>query len=83
MITDALLNILKAVIEWVISVRPSLDIDPPAGAGEVFGRMKGFDAVVPVTETLVVVGVVVFVVGGLLLWKWTIKLVDWIAAVIP
>ena len=83
MIIDALLKILKALVQWVIATRPPWEVHLPQGVTQTFSMLKGFDAILPVSETLACILLIVGLLGVFSTVKWSIKIIDWIADVIP
>lgn len=83
MLVEFLLDILQAVIDAVIHLRPSWTMELPEGTNQVIAILKQFNSLLPVTETLACLALYVGLVGSMNVWKWTIKLIDWIADVIP
>lgn len=83
MITDLLLRILNVFIGLVVGLLPDWDWTLPAIVTEAVSRVKAWDAVFPITETFTCLTVAVTFVAAMVGWKWTIKVVDWIADIIP
>lgn len=83
MITDKLMQLLDGLLTWALSVRPSWDVHLPAGVTGVIQFLLGLDAILPVSEVLLILSLTVSLVVALTSWKWSVKLVDWIADVIP
>lgn len=83
MITNLFLDIIKALCGFIISVLPPFSVHLPDAAKSLVGFLMGFDAILPVTETVTVCTLVGGLVAALSLVKWTIKIVDYIADVIP
>lgn len=83
MIVDAFLTFLSGLTSWVVSVRPSWTLSLPSGVASLVTWLYGLDSVLPVTEAVTVLGSVVTLVAAMNLWKWSVKIVDWVADVLP
>lgn len=83
MIIEALLDLLKLIIDGILGLRPEWNMSLPSGVTQLVGLLKQFDTVLPVSETFICLGAYVTLIGGMNVWKWAIKVVDWIADVIP
>ena len=83
MIIDALLNILHGLLSWLISVRPVWEVHLPGSVGSLIGALKGFDQILPVTETCTCVALMTTLFLATTGFKWFIKIVDYVADVIP
>jgi hypothetical protein len=83
MITDILLQLFAGVIDWGLSQLPTWSCSLPSGVSTVVATAKAFDAYVPVTEVLACVALAATLVVALQAWKWVIKIIDWIADIIP
>lgn len=83
MITEAFLKILSALLDWLVSIRPTWDIHLPSAVGDFVATVMAYNDIVPVGEVMLIVSLSVGAMLALQLWKWTVKLVDWIADVIP
>lgn len=83
MITELLLKLLQNTIVFFESVRPEWEWTLPEGVTTAVAMMKGFNNVVPVNEVLICASLYVGLITALVGWKWLIKVIDWIADVIP
>lgn len=86
MITDALLLLVNILVNWLIVVRPEWDMSIDNENQQIhwaFTWIHGLDPYLPVTETFVCLAAMITLVVALQGWKWVVKLVDWIADVIP
>ena len=83
MIIDWCLNLCRSLIDWVITTRPAWEMHMPSGVESVVSFVLAYNDVLPINETLICVSGTVSVVMAVQLWKWTVKLVDWIMDVIP
>jgi hypothetical protein len=82
-ITNALLDILNTVIDWIITVRPTWTMTLPTGVTGFVSTVLSYDEYVPIHEGLNCIYLTCTVITALQGWKWTVKLVDWIMDVIP
>ncbi len=83
MITNAFLDFLSGLMQWVSSVRPSWTMSLPTALTDLITTIRAYDAFIPVTEGLTIVGLFCTCVAAVQGFKWTIKIVDWIADIIP
>ena len=83
MLIDFMLKILDSLITWVISIRPAWEVHLPSGVQSFVATMMAFNGVVPIAEVMLIISLLVGVVFAMQIWKWTIKVVDWIADVLP
>lgn len=83
MVTEVLLNMLSGLIGWVNSVCPSWEVHLPTPVTSIVSSVLAYNDVLPISETLTCCGLVITAVVALLGFKWSIKLVDWIADVLP
>ena len=83
MIINALLDIMHGLIAWIIANRPAWDVHLPDGVQTLISALKGFDNFLPVTETFTVIAARVALFAATTGVKWTIKVVDYVADVIP
>jgi hypothetical protein len=83
MITEVFLNILKTLMDWLVSIRPTWDMHLPAGVSQFVGWLFAYDNMLPVTEVMTIIGGTATLVTALLIWKWSVKFIDWVTAIIP
>ena len=83
MITDALLVLLNTLLGWGVALLPSWSMSLPAQLADVLSQIRAYDDIMPVTETLSCVGLMGTLVALYSGVKWTIKLIDWVADVLP
>lgn len=83
MIVEALLKVLSSLIDWLVSVRPTWDVHLPPAVTNFVATVLAYDDIVPIGEVLLICSLLVSAMLAMQLWKWTVKLVDWIADVIP
>jgi hypothetical protein len=82
-IIDACLGVLKLLMDWLLTLRPEWDVHLPPGVNGLIQFLLGFDSLLPVHEFLTTLSLLCALVGITTGWKWTIKVVDWIVAIIP
>jgi hypothetical protein len=82
-ITDAMLKIIATLIDWILGLLPPWQVSLPAGVTTALRFVLSYDAYLPVTETLTVVSLFVGCVMAVQGFKWSVKVVDYIADVIP
>ncbi len=83
MVTDAMLSILNSLLSWGRGLLPSWSVSLPPFITSLIAQLKTLDGILPVTEVLSVLALYVTLVGAFSGVKWTIKVIDWIADVIP
>jgi hypothetical protein len=83
MIVDALLGLVNTLLGWGRGLLPSWSISLPSFVTNIVAQLKTVDGILPVTEVLAVLSLYVTLVGAFSGVKWTVKLIDWIADVIP
>lgn len=83
MITNALLTFLNNLLSWVMNVRPSWSMTLPSGVASTASFLLAYDNILPITEIFVVIGGLVTLVTALVTFKWAVKIIDWIADVLP
>jgi hypothetical protein len=83
MITDALLNILLALVGGIWSIVPEWDLTIGDQPEFLASWLTQWNAFVPVTELFQISGLVSGVFLAFVGIKMVIKVVDWIADVIP
>jgi hypothetical protein len=83
LITDALLTILNGLLDWLLTLRPEWTMELPAGVTDFVRAIMAYDAYVPITEGLNCISLLCTCVLAVTGWKWSIKLIDWIADIIP
>jgi len=83
MLTDLLIAVVKALVDFVIGLRPEFEVHMPEGVITAFQFMRGFDSLMPVSETITVLGLFAVYIAATAGFKWLIKLIDWIADVTP
>ncbi len=83
MVVGWFLDALKALLDWLVSIRPSWDISLPQGAVGLVDAVQAWDVYIPVHEALEVAGLFLTYVVVMNSWKWGVKVVDWVADVLP
>lgn len=82
MITTGLLVLLKGLVDFLITIRPAWEVHFPAMTG-IVAFWKGYDDLVPITEGLQCLSIYIVGFQAVHGFKWQLKLMDWIADVIP
>jgi uncharacterized membrane protein len=82
-ITDVMLRIIATLIDWLFAVLPAWSVSLPAGVTTAVRFVLSYDAYLPVSETLLVISLTVGCIMAVQGVKWTIKVIDWVADVIP
>lgn len=83
MIIDALFAIMSFILDVIISVRPDWQPQLPEGIVDAILYIRELDAMLPATELMICGSLTLSAFGALYVWKWILKLADWIADVIP
>lgn len=83
MLTDQLLQFLLAIVAGIWSLVPAWTITPGSGWEGAVGDFARWNKLAPCTELFAVLAGVVAVFGVTVVLKWVIKVIDWIADVIP
>lgn len=83
MVIDLLLQVLHALVAWFNGIRPAWDVTLPPGVNNLIGMLKGFDQVLPVSEIMTCLTLLLTLLAAFTTVKWSVKLIDWIADVIP
>lgn len=83
MITEALVRLVTVLLEGVDAVLPDWDWSLPSGVKQLLGYVLSCDSWLPMSELLTVVGVMLSATVAYVGFKWLVKLIDWIADVIP
>lgn len=83
MITNVILTILAGLVSWLASLLPQWSLHLPGTFLAVISMLKSFDWLLPVSETLTCSAIIVTAVGLSQGIKWSVKLIDWIADVLP
>ena len=84
MLTDALLDLLRNLISWFVSGMPQWNNAMQTGEFQhLMQWLRTCDLIVPVHETVLGLTMYASLVYGVVAIKWTIKIVDWVADVIP
>ena len=83
MITSTLLNIMNLMIGWVIAARPvwTPTLDPSISAA--IGFAKAYNTFFPVLYSFTLVGLLATLFTATLTIKYSFKLADWVADIIP
>jgi hypothetical protein len=83
MIIDALLAIVGGLIGWLVSLLPEWQVDLPPGGDQLLGLLRSVNWFLPVSEIMVCLSLFLSLLVGMTVWKWSLKIVDWIADVLP
>ena len=83
MITTLLLNIANLLIQWFLTARPVWLPTVPPSVTTVISFYRAYDNLLPMGETLTCVGLTCAGVLAFVAFKWSVKIVDWVADVIP
>lgn len=83
MITDALLVLLNWIITGFMALRPAWEPTIPASVGSVVRMMMGLNELLPVNEIMLCLAMLGAGITAFVTWKWVVKLIDWVADVIP
>lgn len=83
MLTNALIGAVDQLLSWIISVRPAWNFTLPGSVQSAISDMLALDNILPVGEFFQVLAVVGSLFTVLLTLKWGVKLVDYIADVLP
>ena len=83
MITTALLGMVNTLISWFCTLRPVWAPVLPPGIADLVAFCKYYDDILPITETTTCITLAGSLLVAFLTVKWGVKIVDWIADVIP
>ena len=83
MITDLLIAMLGGPISWIASALPSFTVVDRGDYTSWINKIRYLNYLLPLREISIVVTVSASVVIGLWAFKWLVKIVDYIADVIP
>jgi len=83
MITTTLLNIANLLIGWFLSVRPTWQPTIPPSVSAVISFDLAYDSLLPINELLTCIGLICTFLITMITMKWGVKLVDWVADIIP
>lgn len=83
MITTTLLNIANILIGWFLSSRPSWQPTIPDSIRQLIAFDLAYDNLLPVNECLICAGLICTFVLTMISLKWGVKIVDWVADIIP
>jgi len=83
MVIDFLLNMMKTLMQSIIATRPAWSWSLPSSISDAIGYLRQFDTILPVTEIMTCCGLSATLFAVMNGWKYIIKVVDYIADVIP
>jgi len=83
MITDALLNIFLAALNWAWGLLPAWDVPVPPEIAALVSELSKWNKIVPFAELMLITGLFASVFGAVVAFKAIIKVVDWVADIIP
>ena len=83
MITSALLSIVNTLIAWFLAARPVWQPTLPPSVASLIAFSEAFDKLLPINECLTVTALMGTGLTTFLTLKWGVKIVDWVADVIP
>lgn len=83
MVTDLCLAVMNLFLSWVLYTLPEWELALPAGFKDLVATLRGLDGVLPVSEVFLCMGIGGSLFVAMLGFKMTIKVIDWIADVIP
>lgn len=83
MITTTLLNITNLLIGWFLSGRPVWQPTVPPSVSTLISFDLAYDSLLPINEMLTCIGLICTLLIAMVTLKWGVKIVDWVADVIP
>lgn len=83
MIIEALFAIFTACLNAFIVLRPEWDPELPENIARGILFVRNWDAIMPASELMICCSITLAGFAAVFVWKWLIKLIDWIADIIP
>ena len=83
MIIGLLIGLFTWFLGIMLALRPEWDITLPESLLHGVLAFRTFDAWIPAHEVVFCLGLYVTAFGALFIWKWILKLIDWVADIIP
>lgn len=83
MIVDALIWLLNKIIQGFLLLRPEWTPTLPDSVKVAVRSMMALNEILPISEVLACVSLLGAGILAFVCWKWVVKLIDWVADVIP
>ena len=83
MVTDTLLDLMQQMFTWAASLRPQWQMTLPPAIHDVVAEGMAVDGLLPIHEVFTVLSSLLLLLSVAQIYKWSIKLIDWIADIIP
>ena len=83
MLIDALLYLFNAILKGFLLLRPDWQPQLPDSVEKVVASAMALNEILPVTEVFACVSLLGTGIIAFVTWKWVVKLLDWIADIIP
>lgn len=82
-VSQAFFDMGNAILQWVMQQRPNWQPTPDPSIQTLVNQCQAWDWLFPIHETLICFGLMLTFFTAVTVWKWIIKVADYIADVIP